>query len=176
MKHFIFICLFSGLAFGCKKPAQTTNTETTVQEEIDQSMNNAQAEIESVTEVNPADTLLKPKDDSFQSYLSTELWEFTKGIASGGDASEHVEGRWIKFDEAYTFSTGKWENTITVGEFSVDTSGILHLKPTDGSDRESEWKIRKKLNSMVWSGTPKFGNNTSQYFLVRSKSIPKQIF
>ena len=162
----------------CKKEAKTeqpTEAENIV-EQLDQNITDAHDHAAHGGQVNASDTLLKPVDDSWQSYLHTEMWEFTKGIASGNSATDHVEGRWIDFEEGYTFQTGKWENVITVGEWSVDTSGIVHLVPTDGSDRESEWKIRKKMNSMVWSGTSKFGNNTSQYFLVRSKSIPKQIF
>ena len=176
MKYFVMLTALICLFVHCKKDAkENLDSEPSVQEQIDQSISDAHDHAAHSGQED-ADTLLKPSDDSWEAYLTTEIWEFTKGIASGNSATEHVEGRWINFEEGYIFSTGKWENVITSGEWAIDTSGLVHLRPTDNTDRESEWRIRKKLNSMVWSGTPKFGNNTSQYFLVRSKAIPKQIF
>ena len=170
--------VFLVIIFSCqsKEDTETTNAPD-IQEEIDQSISDAHDHVQQFADGSEeTDTLLKPADDSWQSYLATEMWEFTKGMISGGNAADHLEGRWIDFDESFTYSTGKWENVITTGEWSVTNEGVVHMRPTDGTDRESEWRIRKKLNSMVWSGTPKFGNNQTQYFLVRVNKLPKQIY
>lgn len=120
-------------------------------------------------------TLAKPKDKTWKSYLTTEMWEFSKGMYGSVLASD-LEGKWIRFNEDNTFARGVFEHQTSQGDWTIDESGMLHLIPSVREDRESYWKVRKKDNSMVWSGTETFGNQNTQLFLVRRHSQPRRIY
>lgn len=120
-------------------------------------------------------TLAKPKDKTWKSYLTTEMWEYSKGMHGSVLASD-LEGKWIRFNEDNTYAGGVFEHQTTNGDWTIDDAGMLHLIPSIRDDRESYWKVRKKDNSMVWSGTERFGNQNTQLFLVRRHSQPRRIY
>lgn len=120
-------------------------------------------------------TLAKPKDNTWKSYLTTEMWEYSKGMHGSVLASD-LEGKWIRFNEDNTYAGGVFEHQTTNGDWTIDEQGMLHLTPSIRDDRESYWKVRKKDNSMVWSGTERFGNQNTQLFLVRRHSQPRRIY
>lgn len=120
-------------------------------------------------------TLAKPKDKTWKSYLTTEMWEYSKGMHGSVLASD-LEGKWIRFNEDNTYTSGVFEHQTSQGDWSIDEADMLHLLPAVRDDRESHWKVRKKDNSMVWSGTERFGNQNTQYFLVRRHSQPRRIY
>ncbi len=172
------------LLIGCKaKKSETTPPETTPTEE--QSPNSSNSGVVSdKSEIPPIDPeldysemaeLAVPKDSTIESYLSTELWEYTKGII-GTASAQNIQGKWIKFNEDYSFIGGFWEEQTVQGEWSYSSEGKLHLIPFNAVEKESEWRLRRKDNSMVISGTERFGDQSTQIFLARRNSRPRQIF
>ena len=124
-------------------------------------------------DTEPLDT---PKDKTIFAFLTTNMWEFTRGI-EGSSFPNGIVGKWIVFNEDYSYQTGYWENMTSQGSWEVDEkTKTLHLTPSDVNERESQWTLRVKSNSMVWSGTEKYGNNSSQVFLARRRSKPERSY
>ena len=117
-----------------------------------------------------------PKDKTLFSFLTTNMWEFTRGI-EGSSFPNGIVGKWIVFNEDNSYQTGYWENMNSQGTWEIDEkTKTLHLTPSDTNERESQWTIRAKSNSMVLSGTERYGNNSSQVFLARRLSKPERSY
>ncbi|MCB0602554.1 MAG: hypothetical protein KDC28_15055 [Saprospiraceae bacterium] len=182
MKYLSLVLVFALFFVTCKQEpdsatADTASTDSEVTADTSQLETSTRPEQglqgEDYGETEKLDT---PKDKTLFSFLTTNMWEYTRGI-EGSSFPNGIVGKWIVFNEDYSYQTGYWENMTSQGTWDLDEkTKTLHLTPSDTNERESQWTIRAKSNSMVLSGTVKYGNNSSQVFLARRLGKPERSY
>ncbi len=110
-------------------------------------------------------------------FLVNGVYHNNATIGAGSDAKSNVkEGHWIDFKENGTYMYGVWDKRLYHGDwFYDDDTTILDLMPDDeGDEKPSQWKVMHKDDNLIWMGTSKYGNNSTQIQWLRREGFPQK--
>ena len=134
-----------------------------IERNIDEDRNNAKKEI--------TDMLASGQD--IPSYLTLNYY-LVDFISEGGQPRDIIDlGEWYKFEDNNMYEHGFFGKLKIKGKFIFDQSlSTILLYPESESSAPEEWKVLNSKDVIVLSGTPKFGNNSTQKHLQNVKEKP----
>lgn len=106
--------------------------------------------------------------------VTADIWHYKFALTVNETPKENIfEGYWIDFEDDFTFVKGKYNDTLSIGEYNFDfDSKILEIIPTAGDEGRSEYRIQTNGEIIILIGTAKYGNNSTQIKLKRERKIP----
>lgn len=104
-------------------------------------------------------------DQIYKSTFTDGEWK-VKHVSINGKMQEEDEKQdgVVKFDGEGNFSWSGDKLNHT-GRWSIDTSSNVILLESSDADLTSEWTVKHKRSVMVWVGTSKYGNHSTQMML-----------
>lgn len=159
IRNFIPFVLPVLMLFACKQEASVTEEESAVDSTSNHSTPSAS---------NPNLVANMP-----WTFLTHELYHQRITVVSGKADENMRKGHWMDFNDNGTYDYGVWGDKTFDGTWTYDdATKILTLKPNNGKEKMSEWRVMHKDDNLILVGTATYGDNAQQVQWIRHAQRP----